>query len=136
MSDLTASRAPGWVRIVAALAVLWNLAGVYFYLVSVGAIAGAAEADMVAMPAWATGAHAVAVFAGVLGSLGLLMLKGWSRLLLGLSLLAVLALDVWLFGMSGTPIDGSTIVMPVIVTLIAILLFWISQDGVKKGWLS
>ena len=136
MSELIGSRAPGWVRIVAALGVVWNLIGVYFYLVSVGAVSGATDPGMAAMPTWTTGAHAIAVFAGVLGSIGLVMLKGWSRLLLGLSLLAVLALDVWLFGMSGAPMDMNTLMMPVIVTVIALLLFWVSHDGVKKGWLS
>lgn len=136
MSELVGARAPGWVRIVGALGVVWNLIGVYFYLVLVGMVAGTGGAGMPGTPSWVTGAMAISVFAGVLGSLGLLMLKGWSRLLLALSLLAVIAQDVWLFAMSGAPINADTLMMPAIVTVIAIVLFWVSNDGVKKGWLN
>ena len=47
------------------------------------------------MGAWVTGAFAIAVFGGTLGCIGLLMLKSWSKLLLLISLLGVLAQDVW-----------------------------------------
>ena len=136
MSELIGARAPGWVRIVAALGIVWNLIGVYMYLVSVGVLSGAADPAMAVMPSWVTAAFATSVFAGVLGSIGLVMLKGWSRLLLALSLLAVLAQDFWLFGMSGAPIDGNTLMMPAIVTVISAVLFWVAHDGVKKGWLN
>ncbi len=80
MSDMVGSRAPGWLRIVALLALLWNLVGVYFYLVHVDAIAGPAmsetdEAVGNSMPVWATACFAIGVFGGTLGSLGLLMLN-------------------------------------------------------------
>ena len=82
MSELVGARAPGWLRIVAALGLVWNLFGVYQYLMTVGVVAGADAAAVAAMPAWVTGAFAVAVFGGALGCVGLLMLKGWSKLLL------------------------------------------------------
>ena len=50
-----------------------------------------------AMPAWVTGAFAIAVFGGALGCLALLMLKRWSTWLLLISLLAVLAQDLWAY---------------------------------------
>ena len=53
------------------------------------------------MPAWVTGAFAIAVFGGALGCVGLLMLKRWSTWLLLISLLAVLAQDLWAFRAEG-----------------------------------
>ena len=136
MNDLTASRAPAWLRIVALLAVLWNLYGVYAYLQTVGAVPGGDPAMAAStMPTWVTGAFAIAVFAGVLGSLGLLLLKRWAKLLLLLSLLAVLAEDLWAFVLrEGGPDKGP--IIPIAVNLVAILLVWLAYTADRKGWLS
>ena len=138
MSELVGARAPGWVRIVAALGLVWNLFGVYQYLMTVGVVAGADAAAVAAMPAWVTGAFAVAVFGGTLGCLGLMMLKGWSKLLLLVSLLGVLAMDVWMFVLSGLGGTMPTAEMGVTacVLVIAVLLVWLSYSADKKGWLS
>jgi hypothetical protein len=128
------SPAPGWLRIVAGLGLLWNAYGCYIYLQTVGVLGGGA--GMAAMPGWVTGAFAIAVFGGAIGCIGLLMLKGWSRLLLILSMLAVLAEDVWRFGMSGAAPSGNALILPIAVTLISVLLAWIAHDGAKKGWLA
>lgn len=136
MNDAIGARAPAWLRIVAALGVLWNGYGCYAYLQTVGVLDGAMEGRMGAMPAWVTGAFAIAVFGGVLGCIGLLLLKGWARPLLILSLLGVLAEDVWLFAMSGAAPSGNALVLPVLVTLISLLLAWVANDAAKKGWLA
>ena len=138
MSELVGARAPGWVRIVAALGVVWNLFGVYQYLTTVGVVAGADAAAVAMMPSWVTGAFAVAVFAGALGCLGLLMLKRWSKLLLLLSLLAVIAMDVWTFALSGMggTMAGAEMGVTVAVLVIAVLLVWVAYSSDQKGWLS
>ena len=138
MSELVGARAPGWLRIVAALGLVWNLFGVYQYLMTVGVVAGADAASVAAMPPWVTGAFAVAVFGGTLGCLGLLMLKSWSKLLLLVSLLGVLAMDVWMFvlsGLGGTMLNAEMAVTACVV-VIAVLLVWLSYSADKKGWLS
>ena len=138
MSELVGARAPGWVRIVAALGLVWNLFGVYQYLMTVGVVAGADAAAVAAMPAWVTGAFAVAVFGGALGCLGLLMLKRWSKLLLLLSLLAVLAMDVWMFVLSGLggTMPSAEMAVTAAVVIIAVLLVWLAYSADRKGWLS
>jgi hypothetical protein len=139
MSDLVAARAPAWLRIVAGLGLIWNLIGVYFYLVAVGIVAAPQGYDRSmaeAMPAWVVGCFALAVFAGTLGSLGLLMLKRWSKLLLLLSFLAVAAQSVWAFALSGSPPSGSAMVLPLLVLLISIVLVWLAYSADRKGWLS
>lgn len=135
MNGTFESRPPAWLRIVAALGLIWNLIGVYFYLASVGAVpapdpAMAAEAG----PAWVTATFAICVFAGAVGSLGLLLLKRWSRGLLILSLVAILVQDAWVFALrpAGPPPD---LVMPILVTLIGAVLAWLAHNAVRKGWL-
>ena len=134
MSDMVGTQPPAWVRILGLLGLLWNLIGVYFYLGRVGVIGdGAAGAAMGGGDSLMTAAFAISVFGGAIGCVGLLMLKSWSRILLVLSLLAVLAQDYSVFNAG---VSGNALVMPAIVTGIAILLAWASHTGVKRGWLN
>ena len=139
MSDVTATApAPGWLRVVALLGLLWNLFGVFQYLVTVGVFPGADEAAVAAMPAWVTAAFAIAVFGGAFGCLGLLMLKGWSRLMLLVSLVAVAAMDAWIFLLSdnGRDMAGPELGVTVTVLVVAILLVGVANSAGRKGWLS
>jgi hypothetical protein len=139
MSDVTASApAPAWLRVVALLGLLWNLFGVFQYLTTVGIVAGADQAAVAAMPAWVTGAFAVAVFGGALGCLGLLMRKRWSQMLLLISLLAIVAMDLWIFELADldSTMAGGELGVTVAVAVVAILLFWLAFRADRKGWLS
>jgi hypothetical protein len=137
MNTVIGASAPAWVRIVAGLGLLWNLFGVYNYLMMVGVVGGANAAAAGAMPAWVTGAFAIAVFGGTLGCLGLLMLKRWSKLLLLVSLLGVLAMDLWMFALSGLggTMAGAEMGVTVSVLVVALLLVWLAYSADKKGWL-
>lgn len=134
MNATIAERPPSWLRIVAALALLWNLIGIWSYLGSVGVVPPMAGGEVEAMPAWATAAYAISVFAGALGSLGLVLLKRWASALLILSLVGIVALDLWAFALrpGGTP----DVVMPIVVTVIGILLVWLAGTASRRGWLS
>jgi hypothetical protein len=138
MNDTIGAPAPSWLRIVAALGLVWNLFGIYQYLTTVGIVAGADEAAVAAMPAWVTGAFAVAVFGGALGCLGLAMLRRWSKLLLLVSLLGVLAMNLWMFVLSGlgSTMAGAELGVTIAVVVVAILLVWLAHDADRKGWLS
>jgi hypothetical protein len=129
------SAAPLWLRLIAALGLIWNLFGVYAYLQTVGVIPGA-PANMTShtMPTWVVGAFAVAVFAGSLGSLGLLMLKRWARLILALSLVGVLVNDLWAFVLNTS--GEKQLGLPIAVNVIAILLVWLAYMADRRGWLS
>jgi hypothetical protein len=138
MNNVIGTPAPAWLRIVAALGLLWNLYGVYMYLMTVGVVGGGDADAAGAMPAWVTGAFAIAVFGGALGCIGLLLLKRWSKLLLLLSLLAVLAMDLWMFVLSGLggTMPPAEMGVTACVVLVAILLVWLAYSADKKGWLS
>ena len=138
MTDMAATApVPAWLRIVALLGLLWNLFGVYQYLVTVGVFPGADEAAVAAMPTWVTAAFAIAVFGGALGCLGLLMLRGWSRLVLLVSLLAVIAMDAWIFLLSdnGRDMAGPELGVTVAVLVVAILLVGVANAAGRSGWL-
>ncbi len=145
MSDVIGARAPGWFRLLAVLGLAWNAFGVYMYLSKVGMfgdpLAGQNQAyrDLAAsVPSWVTAAFAVAVFAGLIGTLLLVMLKRLAKPMLVLSLLAVLVQCVWIVGMSNArAVEGNmAFVMPGVVTLVAILLVWLAMVGDRKGWLN
>jgi hypothetical protein len=134
MGDVVGAQPPGWLRIVAVLALLWNLIGVYFYLTRVGVVGAAGPTpEMAGGQMWFTAAFAISVFGGTIGCLGLLLLKSWARSLLVLSLLAVLAQD---YAVLSAGVGGKELAMPALVTAIAVVLAWLSHTGVKRGWLS
>jgi len=144
MNNMFGARAPGWFRIVAVLAVLWNLVGAYIYLEHVGMVPPmkamtAEEAALAAtVPAWVTGAFALAILSGLLGSIGLVLSKAWARPLLILAVIAVLVQMGWVLLVSeARAIHGNEVfVMPAIVIVIALLLVWLADKGVKRGWLT
>jgi hypothetical protein len=83
------------------------------------------------MPLWVTAAFAIAVFAGTVGSLCLLVVNRWATLLLILSLIADLLWDVRM--LSGGD-RGSAAVLVVASTVIALVLAWTAYSAGKKGW--
>ena len=133
MSTVIGARAPAWLRIVAAVGLLWNCIGVYAYLATVGVVKGGEGMTMAQMPAWVVGAFAISVFGGLLGCLGLLLLMRWSKLLLLLSFVALLAQDVWKFALYAGPAEQ--LPLTIAVNLIALLLVWLAYSADGKGWL-
>lgn len=136
---------PALFWVISILALLWNLMGVMAYLgmtmmppdLLVEAY-GQEYADVMASrPAWATAAFAIAVFAGVLGCIGLLLRKSWAKILFILSLIGVIVQNVWGF-MSGAfnLVGTSDKIMTVLVIIVAIFLIWFAQKKAAKGYLS
>lgn len=143
MNDMIASRPPVWFRIIAAVAVLWNLFGVWQYLSYVGVVPlmrplTADEAALIAgAPVWYTAAFAIAVFAGTLGALGLVMARRWARPALVVSLVALIVQFGWWSLLSGAAevLGPSVHAAPVVIILVAILLVWLATTGARRGWL-
>lgn len=144
MSDAIDARPPAWFWIVAVLGLLWELFGVAMYLMHVGVLPNAAEMSdaerslMESSPIWVTGLFAIGVFGGALGTLGLVLRKGWARPLLILSLIAViLQFGGWLLATDAIALIGpSVFVMPAVIVVVAILLAWVASVGVRRGWLA
>lgn len=126
---------------------VWNLIGLMFYYqqstlteaVMLDAGLTAQQIDhIVNTPAWGHSGYAIAVNAGVLGAIFLLLRKAWAVPFFILSLVGVLvqdldaivlrdALDVW-----GT----GAIYLPITVIVICVVEIWYSRGAKAKGLIS
>lgn len=136
---------PVWFWVISVLALLWNLFGVYNYLYTaynqvemLEAMTQEQRALFEAIPAWATGAFAIAVFSGAIASIALLLRKKWAKTLFVVSLVAAVAQFInWLFLQNTVEVYGAVeaYTMPVIVVIVGLLFIFFSKKGIQKGWL-
>ena len=105
--------------------ILWNLVGVGSYLAHVGLFgpeAAATPPGAPSMPFAVTAAFAIAVFGGVMGSIGLTMLRSWARPILWLSFVGSVIDWVWVLGFSiggQVPLGIAVIVISLGLAIIA-----------------
>jgi len=144
MSDLLNDKPTINFWIIGAAALAWNLIGVFFYYshvtMSPEALAKMTEAQQsffLATPTWATAAFALAVNAGALGSLFLLLRKTWAVPMFILSLVAIIVQDVDAFVMRDAfGISGiNSIIIPSMVFVIGVALLLYSRAVQARGWL-
>ena len=135
---------PKWFKPVAIVALLWNLLGCAAYLADVmltpddiAKMPPAQQALYAARPAWAVAATAFAVWAGALGSIGLIMRKRWATFVLIVSLFGVIVQDAALFGMTGaaTEAGSAALAMQGLVLVIAFGLVLLGRRADQAGWL-
>jgi type IV secretory pathway TrbD component len=132
--------------IIAVIALLWNIIGVYFwamehFLMTEEMRAAYSPAELELMnntPSWGIYVYGIAVFCGLLASILLLARKKMAIALFGISLLAVMVQMIyWIFGMDAVGVMGAeAIVMPLIVIAIAIFLYFYSKGAARNGWLN
>jgi len=141
MENNSRIKPPTWFWIVGILAFLWNLMGVGSYIADkygmIELTAAQQELSNIT-PAWSTAAYAIAVWGGAIGCLGLLLRKKWARTLLLLSLLGVIANQVYMFFLSDTfEVYGATEMgLQIVVLVIAIALVYLAGMAQRKGWFS
>ena len=135
---------PTWFKVVAVLALLWNLLGCLAFFsdlrISPEDLAKLSEAQQAlyaARPGWAVAATALAVFGGALGSIGLILRKRWALPVFVLSLLGILVQDFGLFVLAdGASLAGPVaVVMQAVVLAVGIALILLSRKGIARGWL-
>jgi len=130
--------------IIGGIALIWNVMGVMNYLVQMNADSLAAyreveRAIIEGRPAWATGAFAIAVFSGALGSLLLLLRKSAAYYLFIASLLGVIVTMIHTLGVVGSTINFGPFEILLIVLMplvVAAILTWYSKHAESKGWIS
>lgn len=136
---------PKWLKPVAVVALIWNLIGCAAFVMDlrltpedVAKLSAAQQAMYAARPAWSVVATGIAVCAGALGCIGIIIGKRWAYPLLLLSLLGVILQDVSLFGMSGAASQaGSTaVVLQCVVLIVALGLVLLASKAKRSGWLS
>lgn len=145
MSDILNGRPTTNFWIIGGAALVWNLIGLVFYIghvtMSPEALAKMTEVQQeffVATPSWATAAFAIAVNAGVLGSLFLLLRKSWAVPMFVLSLLAIIAQDVdaYLMRDAFAILGVNGIIIPSMVFVIAVALLLYARAAKDRRWLS
>ena len=146
MTNNVSTKPPAWFWIVSVVALLWNLMGAMAYLAQAfitdegKAMLPSDQLELLEnTPAWATAAFAIAVWAGVLGSIGLLVRKKWARPVLLLSLFGILVQMAYAFFMTNAAevygaIQG--VVMPLLLIGIGIGLVLFAKSSQNKGWIS
>jgi hypothetical protein len=87
------------------------------------------------IPPAVIGAFALGTFAGLIGSLGLLLRKRWAVPTLLLSLLALAVLEGWIVFLSGALELFGGIALPATIVVVALLLAWLAWHARQRGWL-
>lgn len=145
MSDDTNSQPTTMFWLIGGAALLWNLIGMMFYYLQVtmapDVLATLPENQQTffnSIPAWATSAHAIAVTAGVLGCVLLLMRNAFAIPAFVISLAGILVQNLHAFVVAnGLQVFGAAgAALPAIVIAIAIGLVLHSRNAKASGVLS
>ncbi len=144
MTEQSTNQVPRSFWVIGAVALVWNLLGLMAYLMQVtmdeatlATMSAADRAVYESMPTWVVSAFAIAVNAGVLASLLLLLRRTWAVPVFVVSLAAVVVQDVGAFFVAGA-LEGrgaTSAVMPLLVLLIGGYLVIYSRSAKQKGWL-
>ncbi|WP_298636876.1 hypothetical protein [uncultured Umboniibacter sp.] len=135
--------APKWLLPVAIVAVLWNLMGLFAFVIDlmitpelIAALPEADQAIYAARPSWMILGTALAVIGGTLGSVGLAMKKLWSVKFFVISLVGLVIQDIALVMIAmEVTLALAVIIMQSVVAIVAIDLWFIARKGGQKGWL-
>ena len=133
---------PVWYWIVSAIAILWNLTGIINF-------AGQAmmTKEMIAMQddtirpyfenmtSWAITAFAIAVIAGLVGSIMLLFRRSIAYPIFIISFLGVLVQQSYTVFVSGATISGMMFITPIAVFIFGLALIVMSKGAKDRGWI-
>lgn len=144
--ETTTTKTPIWYWVLAIFFLLWNLMGVFSFFahtfISEEAIALLPDNERALYgeyPMWTTIVFAVAVFFGLIGSIGLLLKKQWARMAFIISLCAIIPQMIHnVFFTKSMEVygPGQAATMPILVVLFGFFLIWFSGYSIRKGWLS
>ncbi len=146
MNQKHAVKPPAWFWMVSVLALLWNLVGVGAYLQQV--FMSAEDLELLTQeqrqllevqPLWVHSAFAIAVWAGALGCIALLLRKKWAAPVLIVSLLGALAQMFYSFFLSDaspTVSGASAVIMPIVIIVVGFLLVFLARSASHKKWLT
>jgi hypothetical protein len=146
MAGFGRQSAPGWFTIVAALLVLWGMAGCasFYAHVAYGADMDPKATDWdrayyAALPAWLNLVYLVAVAGGLLGSVALLLSSAWARPLAIASLGAVIVQFGYVFAATDLIAHkgaAATVPFPAVIAAIAMFQIWFAGLARRRGWIS
>lgn len=136
---------PAWFTVMAAILVLWGLAGAAalyaHFAYGPGLDPNATSWDWQLyrqLPLWHHAAYVIAVSGGLLGSLALLLRSKWAVPLYVLSLVAVVIQFGYVFlGTQMIAVKGVwTIYFPLFIFAVALFQLWLSRRAYMRGWIN
>ncbi len=138
------SKPPLWFTVVAVIALLWNLLGLFAVIADlrlspsdIAKLPAEQQALYAARPMWSVVGSVFAVACGTLGCLGLLLRGRWALPLFYLSLAGIVLQDIGIFVIAGAGKLGNPVplVLQGLVLLIGIGLMVLARNATAKGWL-
>jgi signal transduction histidine kinase len=146
MTEIPNSELPTSFWIIGGVFLLWNFFGLMIYYdqvtmspeVLADTFNAAQQAFLEDMPLWATSAYAIAVTAGVIASLLLLVRNALALPVFIVSLAGVIVQDLNSFVMNdGLAVWGSSaLYLPTLVLVLCVVEIWYSRSAKAKGWIS
>jgi hypothetical protein len=140
------SNIPLWFWIVSIFFLLWNIMGVISFLMhtfisneALAALPANERALYGEYPLWTTIVFAIAVICGMIGAIGLVLKKKWSKMAFIISLLAIIPQMIQnVFFTKSIDVYGvaEAVTMPVLVFLFGSFLVWFSTFSIKRNWLN
>lgn len=131
--------------IIAVIALLWNLFGVFLwaseYFLMTEEMKAAMPPEQLELmnsaPSWNIIVYGIAVIGGLLASIFLLMRKKLAIALFGVSLIAVLIVQLyWILVLDTvTALGPQSLIMPLIVIALAIFEYFYSKGAARNGWI-
>ena len=140
------TKIPMWFWVVSIFFLLWNIMGVFSFLAHTF-ISNEALAELPSnerelygeYPLWTTIVFAIAVIAGMIGAIGLVLKKKWSKMAFVISLLAIIPQMIHnVFFTKAIEVYGDVeaVAMPALVVIFGLFLVWFSMLAIKKHWLN
>ena len=145
MSEDVIRSPPRSFYVISGIALAWNLLGVILYVMQVtmmdevlAAMDPVERAFVESTPSWLIAVYAMAVNAGALGCLLLILRKAWSVPILIVSLLCIVVqMGYSTFMTDAMEVYGGAVAaQSAFITAIGIFLVWYSRGAKDKGWIS
>jgi hypothetical protein len=134
---------PAWYWVGAIAALLFECLGCFFYVAEVrltpeqiATLPLDQAAMLTARPAWYYAAFGVAVWVGLIGSLGLLLRKRWAEPLLLTSLIAVIVQFSAIFIVPEMrTVTSDALLGPIVVIVVCYGILMLARLAKRRGWL-
>lgn len=135
---------PRWATAVSVLLLLWALMGVWQfysqYTLTPEALAAMSEAERAILesrPGWLWVVFGIAVAAGLVGAIALLMRKAMAQHIYLVSLIAIIVLFGYVFLVMPVlhTIGAAAIPFPAAIIIIAAVSYWLARNWKAKGWI-
>ena len=147
MPEESTSKPTTWFWVLAGAMLVWNLIGFMFYyqqstltqqIMQDAGLTAQQIAHITNTPAWGHSGYAIAVNAGVLGAIFLLLRKSWAVPFFVLSLLGALVqdLDAFILRDAIGAWGPNAVYLPLTVIVICVAEILYARGAKAKGWLS